>query len=104
MIKFIKNNVKYLTAAGVFSLLVICYFQQKELAKLRKADFEFLQGGDIAKAETIDSLQHLADSLHSELFPKEIELGRYEVAFKIFAERNPKAAEQYAEIISSETE
>jgi hypothetical protein len=104
MLKFIKNNTKYLTVAGLFSLLVICYFQQKELTKLRKSNVEFLQGGDIAKAGTIDSLRHLTDSLSMELFPKEIELGRYQVAFEIFAERNPKAAEQYAEIISSETE
>jgi len=104
MVKFISNNAKYLTIAGAFSLLIICYFQQRELTKLRKSNVEFLQGGDIVKTETIDSLRHLADSLSMELFPKEIELGRYQVAFEIFAERNPKAAEQYAEIISSETE
>lgn len=52
----------------------------------------------------MDSLQNLSDSLSSELFPKEIELGRYEVAFQIFMERNPKAASQYADIISQETE
>lgn len=51
-----------------------------------------------------DSLQNLSDSLSSELFPKEIELGRYEVAFRIFMERNPKASSQYADIISEETE
>jgi hypothetical protein len=104
MVKFIQSKLKYLVITGLFSLLAICYFQQKELTKLRKANFEFIQGGDIAKAEITDSLQHLVDSLGNELFPKEIELGRYEVAFRIFLERNPKAAEQYAEIISSETE
>lgn len=51
-----------------------------------------------------DSLQKLSDSLSMELFPKEIELGRYEVAFQIFMERNPKAASQYGDIISEETE
>ena len=51
-----------------------------------------------------DSLQHVADSLHWELLPTQIELGRREVAFDIFMERNPKAAKQYDNIISSETE
>jgi hypothetical protein len=51
-----------------------------------------------------DSLQHRLDSLDAEMFPMEIELNRYEIAFRIFAERNPKAAEQYGNIISDETE
>jgi hypothetical protein len=34
----------------------------------------------------------------------EIELNRYEIAYRIFTERNPKAAEQYGNIISDETE
>ena len=52
----------------------------------------------------VDSLQKLSDSLDMELFPVRIELGRYEVAYKIFLERNPKAAQQYGTIISEETE
>ena len=61
-------------------------------------------GGDISKTKTIDSLQHLVDSLHAETFSTSIELGRYEIAYKIFMERNPKAASQYGDIISEETE
>lgn len=51
-----------------------------------------------------DSIQHVADSLYGELFPTQIELGRYQVAYEIFAERNPKAASQFGDIISNETE
>jgi hypothetical protein len=51
-----------------------------------------------------DSLKKLSDSLSMELFPLEIELGRYQVAYEIFLERNPKAASQYGDIISNETE
>lgn len=51
-----------------------------------------------------DSIQHVADSLHWELLPTQIELGRYQVAYEILAERNPKAAKQYGDIISNETE
>ena len=51
-----------------------------------------------------DSLQHISDSLYWELLPTQIELGRREVAYSIFMERNPKAASQYGDIISNETE
>lgn len=52
----------------------------------------------------VDSLQILSDSLNMELFPTVVELGRYQIAFQIFMERNPKAASQYGDIISEETE
>lgn len=52
----------------------------------------------------VDSLQELTDSLNMELLPVQIELGRYQVAYEIFVERNPKAASQYGDIISQETE
>lgn len=51
-----------------------------------------------------DSVQHILDSVDAEAFRTTIDLGRYEVGFKIFAERNPKGAEQLATIISQETE
>jgi hypothetical protein len=35
MIEFIKNNQKNITMGGAIALLIICFFQQKELAKLR---------------------------------------------------------------------
>ena len=52
----------------------------------------------------IDTLTNLSDSLAMENFPIQTELGRYEVAFEIFKERNPKAASQFSGIISNETE
>lgn len=51
-----------------------------------------------------DSLRIASDSLFSENFPCQVELGRYQVAYEIFMERNPKAARQYGTIISEETE
>ena len=39
-----------------------------------------------------------------ENFPILTQLGRYEIAYEIFKERNPKAASQYGDIISNETE
>lgn len=36
MIEFFKKNQKNITMGGAIVLLLICYFQQKELARLRK--------------------------------------------------------------------
>jgi hypothetical protein len=105
MKEFIAKYQKAIVGTGAVAVLLICYFQQKELAKLRSEQkIEVLGGGDIAKAQTIDSLQKVADSLHAEIFPCQVELGRYQVAYQIFMERNPKAAKQYGDIISEETE
>jgi hypothetical protein len=105
MKQFIEKYQKAIVGTGAVAVLLICYFQQKELAKLRSEQkIEVLGGGDIAKAQTIDSLQKVADSLHAEIFPCQVELGRYQVAYQIFMERNPKAAKQYGDIISEETE
>lgn len=105
MKQFIEKYQKVIVGTGAVAVLLICYFQQKELAKLRSEQkIEVLGGGDIAKAQTIDSLQKVADSLHAEIFPCQVELGRYQVAYQLFMERNPKAAKQYGDIISEETE
>lgn len=36
MVEFFKKNQKNITMGGAIALLLITYFQQKELAKLRK--------------------------------------------------------------------
>lgn len=105
MKEVIRKYQKVIIGMGTISVLIVCYFQQRELKKLRSEDkIEVLVGGDINTAHTIDSLHHLTDSLHWELLPAQIELGRYQVAYEIFMERNPKAAKQYGDIISNETE
>jgi hypothetical protein len=65
MKEFIVKYQKAIVGTGALAVLLICYLQQKELAKLRsKQKIEVLVGGDIAKAQTIDSLQNRCDSLH----------------------------------------
>ena len=53
MIEFFKKNQKNITMGGAIALLVICYFQQKELAKLRK-EVQVIKEIDVNK--TLDSL------------------------------------------------
>ena len=83
---------------------VAMYSKQEQKLKELTPKIEVFEGGDISKAQTIDSLQKVIDSLHAEVFPCQVELGRYQIAYEIFMERNPKAASQYGDIISDETE
>jgi hypothetical protein len=105
MKEWIAKYQKAIVGTGAVSVLLICYFQQKELAKLRsEPKIELHTGGDINRGKIIDSLQIRCDSLEAELWPVSVELGRYQMAYEIFLERNPKAAKQYGTIISEETE
>jgi len=105
LIKWLTANQKQIASGAALFLLVICYFQQKELAKLQSENnIEVLGGGNIAKVQTIDSLQNLVDSLDAENYPCQIELNRHRIAYEIFMKRNPNAAKQYGTIISEETE
>jgi hypothetical protein len=105
MKEFIQKYQKAVVGTGAITVLLVCYVQQKELAKLRsEPKIEVYTGGDIQKGMIIDSLQKRCDSLYDELYPTQIELGRYQVAYQILLERNPKAANQYGKIISEETE
>ena len=105
MINFIKKNYSKIGMSFALIMLVICWFQQKELNELRAkvqlsapaVDTTYLGGGDILKAQTIDSLQ-------SELFTQQTIVGRYEVALEMFKEENPKGAEQFQLIMSTKTE
>lgn len=104
MKEFISKYQKAIVGTGAVSVLLICFLQQKELSRLR-ADNKNL-GIHIVQQHGVnaDSLQKKIDSLQAEMWPLKVELGRYEVAYDIFMERNPKGAKQYGDIIANETE
>ena len=59
MIEFFKNNQKNITMGAAVALLLICYFQQKELAKLRN---EVMSTKEIkTDNKSLDSLLKKAD-------------------------------------------
>lgn len=95
---------KFLALLVASWIVIIFYFLFFLDIKPANKEIEFIQGGDIQKAQTIDSLQKLVDSLSSDNYPCQIELNRYQEALRIFIKRNPVAAEQYSTIISEETE
>ena len=98
MKEFIAKYQKAIVGTGAVAVLVVCYFQQKELTKLRaEQKIEVLVGGDIEKA-------NLIDSLHDELFNAIVEAGRYELSLEHLYEVNPKAAKEFQDYMEHETE
>ena len=98
MKEWIAKYQKAIVGTGAVSVLLICFLQQRELSKLRAEQrMEVIVSGDIEKAHTIDSLQ-------SELFVQQTIVGRYEVALELFKEANPKGADQFQLIMSTQTE
>jgi hypothetical protein len=98
MKEFIQKYQKAIVGTGAVAVLVVCYFQQKELTKLRaEQKVEVVVGGDIQKA-------NLIDSLHDELFNTKVENGRYELSLEHLYEVNPKAAKEFQDYMEHETE
>ena len=79
MIKFINKYKQTFTIVGALSVLTVCYLQQKELAKLRI---------------NTKHKQWVIDSLNSEIFTKDIQIGTYEVMWEKIKEVHPQTAEQ----------
>ena len=98
MKEFIAKYQKAIVGTGAVAVLVVCYFQQRELSKLRaEQKIEVVVGGDIQKANTIDSLE-------SELFVQQTIVTRYEVALELLREEDKKAAEKFELILTTQTE
>jgi hypothetical protein len=98
MKEFIQKYQKAIVGTGAVAVLVVCYFQQKELSKLRaEQKIEVIIGGDIEKA-------NLVDSLHDELFQAKVQNGRYELSLEHLYEVNPSAAKEFTNFMEHETE
>jgi hypothetical protein len=105
MKEFIQKYQKAIIGTGAVAVLVVCYFQQKELSKLRaEQKIEVVVGGDIQKANLIDSLENVIDSIRAENMPLQIQLGRYDVALELLREEDKKAAEKFELILTTQTE
>ena len=105
MKEWIAKYQKAIVGTGAVAVLVVCYFQQKELAKLRsEPKIEVYTGGDIQKGMLIDSLQNRCDSLYDELFIEKVQNGRYGLSLEHLYEINPKAGKQFTEFMEHETE
>ena len=99
MKEFIQKYQKAIVGIGALSVLLICYYQQKELTKLRS---EQVKVYNVPAA--VDSLQSTIDSLNSEVFILQTQIGRYELSLEHLYEVNPKAGKQFDEYLNNETE
>ena len=95
MINFIKNNQKYFTIGGACILLLLTAQQRSQIKELKSQ--QFIQGGDIQKANIIDSLE-------SELFVQQKIVARYEMTLELLKEEDKKAADKFELILTTETE
>ncbi len=96
-----EKEKKLMTIIVVLLLSIIWITLMWSSSSLEVKDKKF-QINQLTKQ--VDSLEVLSDSLSVELFPAQVELTRYQVAYEIFLKRNPKAASQFGDIISDETE
>ena len=99
MKEFISKYQKAIVGTGAVSVLILCYFQQKELSKLRGEQIKVYN-----VPHNVDSLITLKDSLYDELFNANVQNGRYELSLQHLYEVNPKAAKQFTEFMEHETE
>lgn len=87
-----------------FTVMSIKYVNSIDELKKCQTDKYHVSGGGIQKTQTIDSLTNLSDSLRNELFIKGVEIGRYEIAFEIFKEKNKTGAQEFELILTTQTE
>jgi hypothetical protein len=105
MIEFIKKHYGKIGMGFALIMLVINYFQQRELTRLRaEPKIEVYTGGDIEKGKLIDSLMNVTDSLQSELFLNTVDAGRHEITREEILGKYPKIAKEYDEFYSHNTE
>lgn len=89
MKEWIAKYQKAIVGVGAVSVLTVCYFQQKELAKLRQ---------DI-KVQTV-----VTDSLKNEDFIKSTVITRYEITMDHLKEVNPEVGSELEDWMSKHTE
>jgi hypothetical protein len=100
---------KSLRIAIVILGLILCwgtvmYSKQEQKLKEKELKIEVFGGGDISKAQTIDSLKNVIDSLRDELFIANVEIGRHELTREEILKPNKKLNKQYEEYYNHETE
>ena len=89
MIKFINKYKQAFTVGAALSVLTICYFQQRDLTKLRTK---------------VDTQTQVIDSLKDDAFYNSIIVDRYELTLNHLKETNPKAASDFENFLNHETE
>ena len=88
-----------LTFGTTMALLYVIYGQNEQLTKLKS---EQVKVYNVPLA--VDSLQNIVDSLNSEVFILQTQIGRYELSLEHLDEVNPKAGKEFQNFMEHETE
>ena len=99
MKEWIAKYQKAIVGTGAVAVLIVCYFQQKELSKLRSEQIKVYN-----IPHNIDSLMNITDSLNDELFISKVQNGKYELSLEHLYEITPKAGKEFTEFMEHETE
>ena len=91
MKEFIQKYQKAIVGTGAIAVLILCSLQQKELQSLRSQLKDNVVVTD-------------ADSLRSEIFILETEMGRWELSLQHLYEVNPTAGKEFTQFMEHETE
>ncbi len=97
MKEWIAKYQKAIVGTGAVAVLTLCYFQQKELSRLRSENTNL--GQHIVEQHGMN-----ADSLRNEDFIKGTIITRYEITLEHFKETNPKFAKEFEDWMSKNTE
>jgi hypothetical protein len=93
MIKLLQKPGFIILVCLFFILVVIIRNQREEIEKFKASEF-MLEGGDIQKAQLIDSLQN-------ELFISNTTIDRYDIALEYLREEDSIAAKKYEDKLSN---
>jgi hypothetical protein len=99
MKEFIQKYQKAIVGTGAIAVLVLCSLQQKELQTLR-AQLKV----DTTSVSTPIVEEDIVDSLRSEIFILETEIGRWELSLQHLYEVNPKVGKEFTQFMEHETE
>ena len=96
-----KQSVSFPIIILLLVLVGVLYYMN---GQLKQNIAPILDNGNIAKAEAIDSLIQLSDSLQGELFIQSTIVGRYELTLEHFKNVNPQAAQEFEDFLNKQTE
>jgi hypothetical protein len=105
MKEFIQKYQKAIVGTGAVTVLILCSLQQKELQTLRaqlKSDTTSVSTP--IEEGIVDSLIMESDSLNSEIFILQTEIGRHELSRDVIFTKHPIVGKEYWKYFNEETE
>lgn len=93
-----------LTAGTLLALLYTVYGYREQNEKLKSERDELTKHMVDSHTMSGGNTQNIVDSLQEELFLLQTQNGRYELSLQHLEEVNPKAAKQFNDYLTNETE